>query len=65
MTVKMIQELGNKTEAKIDKLLETISKETDLRNKQAETQNTITEIKKFTRRNQQQNTGGGRTNKQR
>ena len=47
MIVKMIQDLGNKLEAKIDKLQETVSKEIqDLRIKQAERQNTITEIKK-------------------
>ena len=46
MTVKMIPDLGNKLEAKIDKLQETQSKETeDLRIKQAEVQNVITEIK--------------------
>ena len=45
MIVKMIQDLGNKLEAKIDKLQETLSKEIeDLRIKQAEMQNTITEI---------------------
>ena len=47
MIVKMIKDLGNKLEAKIDKLQETVSKEIqDLRIKQAERQNTITEIKK-------------------
>ena len=46
MIVKMIQDLGNKLEAKIDKLQETLSKAIeDLRIKQAEMQNTITEIK--------------------
>ena len=41
----MIQDLGNKLEANIDKLQETLSKEIqDLRIKQAEIQNTITEI---------------------
>ena len=49
----MIQDLGNKLEAKIDELQETSSKEIeDLRIKQAEMQNTITEMKKFTRRSQ-------------
>ena len=48
MVVSMIQDLGNKPEAKIDKLQETLSKEIeDLRIKQAEMQNTITEIKKI------------------
>ena len=41
----MMQDLGNKLEAKTDKLQETLSKETDdLRIKQAEVQNTLTEI---------------------
>ena len=39
MIVKMIQNLGNKLKAKIDKLQETLSKETqNLRIKQAEMQ---------------------------
>ena len=63
MIVKTIQDLGNKQEAKIDKLQETLSKEIeDVRMKQEEMQNTVTE-KKFTRSNQQQNTGGRRRNK--
>ena len=42
MIVEMIQDIGNKLEAKIDKLQETLSKEIqDLRIKQAEMQNTI------------------------
>ena len=42
MIVKMIQDLGNKLESKIDKLQKTMSKEIqDLRIKQAEMQNTI------------------------
>ena len=46
MIVKMTQDLRNKLEAKIDKLQETLSKEIqDLRTKQAEMQNIITEIK--------------------
>ena len=46
MIVKMIQDIGNKLEAKIDKLQETLSLEIqDLRIKQAELQNKITEIK--------------------
>ena len=46
LIVKIIQDLGNKLEAKIDKL-ETLSKKkiVDLRIKQEEMQNTITEIK--------------------
>ena len=43
--VKMIQDLGNNLEAKIDKIQETMSKIIGyLRIKQAEIQNTITEI---------------------
>ena len=46
MIVKMTHDLGNKLEAKIDKLQETLSKEIeDLRIKQAEMQNITTEIK--------------------
>ena len=45
MIVKMIQDLRNKLEAKIDKLQETLSKENRIKIKQAEMQNTITEIK--------------------
>ena len=64
MTVKMIQDPENKVEAKIDNLKEMLSKEIeDLRIKQVEMQNTITN-KKFIRSNQQQNTGGKRTNRQ-
>ena len=51
MIVKLTQDLGNKLEAKIDKLQEKLSKEIeDLKIKQAKMQNTINEIKKFTRR---------------
>ena len=43
MIVKMIQDFRNKLEAKIDKLQETLSKEIqDLKLKQGEMQNTIT-----------------------
>ena len=53
----MIQDPGNKLETKIDKLQETLNKEReDLKIKQAEMQNIVTN-KKFTRRNQEQNTG--------
>ena len=45
MTVKIIQDLENKMEAKIDKAQEILSKEIlFLRIKQEEMQNTITEI---------------------
>ena len=45
MTVKIIQDLGNKMEAKIDKAQETLSKEIlFLRIKQEEMQNAINEI---------------------
>ena len=55
--VKMIQDTGNRLEAKTDTLQETLSKEIqDLSIKQADMQNIITEIKKFIRSNQQQNT---------
>ena len=48
--LKMIQDLGNKLDAKMDNLQETLSKEIqDIKLKQEEMQNTITEIKKFTR----------------
>ena len=50
LMLKMMQDIGNKQEAKIDSLQETLSKEIqDLKLKQAEMQNTIIEIKKFTR----------------
>ena len=46
MMLKMIQDIGNKLETKIDNLQQTLSKEIqDLKLKQAEMQNTITEIK--------------------
>ena len=46
MIVKMIQNPGKKLVAKIDKLQETLSKEiVDLRIKEAEMQNTITDTK--------------------
>ena len=41
----MIQDFGNKLEAKIDTLQETLNKKIDLKIKLAEMQNTITEIK--------------------
>ena len=63
MMLKMMQDTGNKLEAKIDNLQKTLVKEIqDLILKQAEMQNIITE-KKFIRNNQQQNTGGRRRNK--
>ena len=44
--LKMIQDIGNKLEEKIDNLQETLSKEIqDRKLKQEEMQNTITEIK--------------------
>ena len=61
--LKMKQDIGNKLEAKMDNLQETLSKEIkDIKLKQEEMQNRITN-KKFTRSSQQQNTGGRRTNK--
>ena len=60
----MIQNLRNKLEAKIDKLQETLNEEIeDLKIKQAEMQNTIAKIKKLTRRNSVQSTGGRRMNR--
>ena len=50
--VKMIKNLENKME----KMQESINKDLEeLKNKYTETKNTITEIKKYSRRNQQQN----------
>ena len=44
--LKMMQDIGNKLEAKIDNLQEILSKEIqDVKCKQGEMQNTITEIK--------------------
>ena len=44
--LKMMQDIGNKLEAKMDNLQETLSKEIqDIKLKQEEMQNTITEIK--------------------
>ena len=46
MMLKMMQDIGNKLEAKMDNLQETLSKEIqDIKLKQEERQNTITEIK--------------------
>jgi len=46
MIVKMMKDIGNRLEEKIDNLQETLSKEIqDLKHKQTEMQNTITEIK--------------------
>ena len=50
LMLKMMQDIGNKLEAKMDNLQETLSKEIqDIKLKQEEMQNTITEIKKLTR----------------
>ena len=47
LMLKKMQDIGNKLEAKIDNLQQTLSKETqDLKRKQVEMQNTITEIQK-------------------
>ena len=44
--LKMMQDIGNKLEAKMDNLQETLTKEIqDIKLKQEEMQNTITEIK--------------------
>ena len=46
MMLKMMQDIGNKLEAKMDNLQQTLSKEIqDLKLKQTEMQNTVTEIK--------------------
>ena len=46
LMLKMMQDIGNKLEAKMDNLQETLSKEIqDVKLKQEEMQNTITEIK--------------------
>jgi len=46
MMLKMMQDIGNKLEAKVDNLQETLSKKIhDLKLKQAKMQNTITEVK--------------------
>ena len=46
MMLKMMQDIGNKLEAKMDNLQETLSKEIqDIKLKHEEVQNTITEIK--------------------
>ena len=51
LMVKMIQDIGNKLEAKMDNLQETVNKEIqDIKLKQEEMQNTITEIKKSMRK---------------
>ena len=47
LMLKMMQDIGNKLEAKMDNLQETLSKEIqDIKLKQEEMQNTITERKK-------------------
>ena len=47
LMLKMMQDIGNKLEAKMDNLQETLSKEIqDIKLKQEEMQNAITEIKK-------------------
>ena len=64
MSVKMIQDIGNKLEARIDKLQETLSKEIqNLRIKQAEMQKYNNWNKEFIRSNQKQIMGGKRMNK--
>ena len=46
MIVKMIQDLGNRMEAKIEKIQEMFNKDLEeLKNKQTEMNNTITEMK--------------------
>ena len=64
LMLEMMQDVGNKLEKKMDNLQETLSKEIqDVKIEQEQMQNTITEIKKFIRSSQQENTGGRRINK--
>ena len=50
LMLKRMQDIGNKLEARMDNLQETLTKEIqDIKLKQEEMKNTITEIKKFTR----------------
>ena len=50
MIVKMIQDLGKRMEAKIEKMQEMLSEDLEeLKNKQTEMNNTITEMKKIGR----------------
>ena len=52
----MIQDLGKRMETKIEKMQEMFNKDLEeLKNKQTEMNNKITEVKKYTRRNQEQN----------
>ena len=53
MIVKMIQDLRKRMEAKIEKMQEMFNKDLEeLKNKQTEMNNTITENENYTRRNQ-------------
>ena len=53
LMLKMMQDIGNKLEAKMDNLQETLSKEIQyIKLKQEEMQNSITEIKKLIRSSQ-------------
>ena len=45
MIVKIIQELGKRMEAKIEKMQEMFNKDLELKNKQTEMNNTITKMK--------------------
>ena len=64
MMVKMMQDIGNKLEAKINNLQQIMRKEIqDVKLKQEGMQNRITEMKKFIRSNQQETTVGRRTSK--
>ena len=57
--LKKMQDIGNKLEAKMDNLQEILNKEIqDIKLKQAEMQNTITEIKNSLEATNRQNTGG-------
>ena len=64
MIVKMIENLENRMEARIEKMQEMFNKALEeLKNKQWVMNNTITEMKKYTRRNQYQNNWVRRTDK--
>ena len=53
MIVKMIQDLRKRMEAKIEKMQKMFNKDLEVsKNKQTEMNNTITEMKKYNRRNQ-------------
>ena len=63
MIVKTIQHIGEKMDTQIKKLKEMLNKELeDLKSKQTKMNGTISEMKKYARRNQQQDNRGRRMN---